>query len=186
MRQGVVLALEAGLENHIRKVWKSFEEAGIGITPGQLLEPPHITIAEAASTAIEPFWQAAIETPFTDQRLQLLPFGVFLAKKNVLFYNVTLSEGLHRSYLAFYDLLRNKKAAYKPLYDPSHLLFHCTVAIDIEESELSHAIELMSKERATLSGIATAIELWEHHPARRKNTKLLQPTPGAQDPGILE
>jgi hypothetical protein len=169
MKRGIVLALDPKLDAHIRKMWEIFEKAGIGITPGRLLETPHVTIAEASSEKTEPLWQASIETNFVDRDLHLVPFGVFLGKKNIVFYNVVLSEGLHKSYVDFYDLLRRKKAAYNPLYDPSHILFHCTIAVDIEEHELAHALELVSKERKSLAGSVSAIEFWEHFPTRKVN-----------------
>src|SRR5271157_3058973 len=118
MKRGIVLALDPKLDAHVRKMWDIFDKAGIGITPGRLLEAPHITIAEASSDKTEALWQASIETVFVDSDLHLVPFGVFLGKKNIIFYNVVLSEGLHKSYRSFYGLLREKRAAYNPLYDP--------------------------------------------------------------------
>jgi 2'-5' RNA ligase len=186
MKRGIVLSLDPRLDAHVRTMWEAFEKAGVGITPGRLLETPHITIAEASSESIEPLWAASIETEFADGDLHLVPFGVFLGKKHILFYNVVLSEGLHRSYTSFYELLRQKKAAYNPLYDPSHILFHCTIAVDVEEQELAHAVELVSKERKSLSGSVVAIEFWEHFPTRRIKGKKLAPKTATIDDGILE
>ena len=165
-RRGIILTLEPRLEDQIRTVWTSFEEAGIGITPGQLLEPPHVTFAEPTSASFDALWQAAVETPFQDKALQLIPFGAFPGRKHILFYNVVLSDGLLKTYLAYYEALRQKNAHYNPMYGPGHILFHCTIAIDIEESEFLRATELISRERGALSGSASAIELWEYFPAK--------------------
>jgi hypothetical protein len=165
-KRGIVLSLEPRLDQHVRELWASFQQAGVGITPGQLLESPHITIAEASSTSFEPLWEAVVETKFPDKSLQLIQFGAFFGKKNIIFYNVILSEGLGRSYLSYYESLRQKKAAYKALYDPSHILFHSTVAVEIESAEFPRAIELFAQNKASLAGCAAAVELWEHFPAK--------------------
>jgi hypothetical protein len=186
MKRGIVLSVDSRLDAHVRTMWDVFEKAGIGITPGRLLETPHITIAEASSESIEPLWQASVETRFAERELHLVPFGVFLGKRNIIFYNVVLSEGLHTSYTEFYELLRQKKAAYNPLYDPSHILFHCTIAVDVEEHELARAVELVSKERKSLSGSVAAIEFWEHFPTKRIKGKKLASKEVILDEDVLE
>ncbi len=185
MRRGIVLSLDPKLDTYIRRIWGIFEQSHLGIIPGKLLETPHITIAEATSSSIEPLWQAAIETQFDQRDVHIVPFGAFLGKKNIIYYNVIPSEGLLKSYLAFYNLLKQKKAAYNPLYDPSHILFHCTIAVDIETNELPNAIELISKERESISGCVANIEFWEHFPTKLiKRKELAKRTKGIED-GIL-
>jgi hypothetical protein len=185
MRRGIVLSLDTQLDAHIRKMWAAFEREGIGITPGKLLETPHVTIAEASSSEIEPLWQAAVETPFETRDVHLVPFGVFPGKKCIVYYTVILSEGLLKSYLSFYNLLRQKKAAYNPLCDPGHILFHCTIAIDVEAAELPKAIEVLSREKETLSGCVSNVEFWEHFPTRLIRKKDLAKKSPTADPGVL-
>jgi hypothetical protein len=185
MRRGVVLSLDSQLDAHVRKSWSAFEEQGIGITPGKLLEAPHVTIAEASSSDIEPLWQAALETPFESLEVHLIPFGVFLGKKSIVYYSVVFSEGLLGSYLSFYTLLRQKKAAFNPLNSPGHILFHCTIAIDVEAQELPRAVEILSEDKKAHSGYVSAIEIWEHFPTRLIRKKDLTPKARTAEDGIL-
>lgn len=173
MGYGLVLTFDPDLDASVRALWRRLELAGHGVTPGQLHEPPHVTLADSEAGSPEELWDASRELRPADPKLTLLPFGVFPGRSLVVYYNVVLSEELQRGYLAYYESLQGRGIHFNPLYAPENMIFHCTMTTDIAHSELPEVVDLILRESGPLQGRAAAIELWRYFPVRRLHRRSL-------------
>jgi hypothetical protein len=164
---GICLTLDAKLNHQVQESWRLFERARIGTTPGQCSEPPHVTFSDTPSGSAEALWNAAKDLHFAETELQLVPVGIFPGAKHVFYYNAVLCRGLHNAYMAHYELIRLAEIPVNPLYAPGSVLFHCTIAVDVDEADLGTALGLVYPAAEAVSGHASAIELWEYFPAKR-------------------
>jgi hypothetical protein len=166
MGYAIMLRLEPDLDRHVRNVWKAMESAGIGKTPGQLGEPPHVSISDMAAGSPDRLWEAATRTLFRDMSLTLIPFGMFFGAKHTMYFNVAASEGFQESHLIHYEHLSATGVEFNPLYAPGQILLHCTIAVEIEKADLERAVNLISKSPGSIRGRVIAVEMWEYFPAR--------------------
>lgn len=166
MGYGLVLTFDSDLDAGVRSLWRHLELAELGVTPGQLHEPPHVTLADSETASPEALWEASLAFHPVDAGLGLLPFGIFPGKSLVVYYNVTLCEALQKAYLAYYESLRGRGVDFNLHYSPDSMIFHCTMATEIEPSALREAAELILREGGPLQGSAAAIELWRYFPVQ--------------------
>ena len=167
MAYAVVLTLDDRLTRRVNDAWHSFEIASIGKTPGQFNEPPHITFAIGRTDSPETLWRAVKEVTFADVELKLVPLGVFLGERYVVYLNAILSEDLGKSHRDLYGTLIRNNVPADPRYAPGHVLFHCTIAVEVEPTRLSEAVALLSGLDTSYSGRAASVDLWEYFPVRR-------------------
>lgn len=166
MAYAVVLTLDEQLSREVTDTWHSFETASIGKTPGQLNEPPHITFAISRGASPATLWSAVRDVAFANAELKLLPFGVFTGDRHVVYLNAVLSEGLGRSHRDLYRRLTQDNVATDPLYAPGNVLFHCTIAVEVEPARLAEAVTLLSGRETSHSGCAVTVDLWEFFPVQ--------------------
>jgi hypothetical protein len=164
---GVVLTLDAKLNHQVQETWQLFERARIGTTPGQYSEPPHVAFSDTPSGSAEALWNATKDLDFAETALQLVPIGIFPGAKHVFYYNAVLCGGLHHAHMAHYELIQLAGIPVNPLYAPGNVLFHCTIALDVDEADLGRALGLVYPGTVAASGHASAVELWEYFPAKR-------------------
>ncbi|HBA85039.1 MAG TPA: hypothetical protein DCZ95_13180 [Verrucomicrobia bacterium] len=119
MAYGIGLTLDDMLDAKVREIWRQFEAARIGKTPGQFDEPPHITFSVFPLGNPSTLIELVDATPITDTKIRLIPFGAFLGEKRVLYYNVVLSPGLMEAHLK-----------------------HFTMAVDIDAEDFGRGVEI--------------------------------------------
>lgn len=166
MAYGLVLTLDARLNEQVGNLWNVFERASIGKTPGQLSEPPHITLATSTDDSPDGLWRAAADVVVVNAELKLVPFGAFVGEKCVLYFNAVLSEDLRRVHREIHSTLMRDNVSTDPLYAPGNVLFHCTIATEIEPRRLPEATALLVDLCANSPGRAVAVDLWEFFPVR--------------------
>ena len=162
MRHAVIVLFDTQSEMKIRAIWKQFELAGVGKTPGQLGEPPHVTFSEGLLGPQDKLIGAVPDATISDRRIKLMPFGVFPGAKYVLYYNAAPSEEMRRAYLSHYEMLRSRHVECNPQYSPDSILFHCTIAVDVERERLDQAFSMMlqSREEVCLRAQDRAVEVF--------------------------
>ena len=173
MAYGIALTFDSNLESQIRKVWHAFQDAGIGKTPGQFDEPPHVGLVGCPNGSPTTLSDMIDEIRVSDAGIKLIPFGVFLGPKYVVYYNALLSEDLLKAHKELYSFLNDHRITFDPLYSPGQVLFHCTVAVDIESAHYSKAISIMRDCSEPMAGTATRIQLFEYFPIKKLHTRNL-------------
>jgi hypothetical protein len=166
MGHAIVWTFNSSLDKKIRKVWKEFEEAGIGKTPGQLGEPPHITVSAFPGTDPNVLVETMNDTAFVESPIRLIPFGAFLGEKQVLFYHVVLTPAQYQSHVRHFEILRERRIDFSPTYAPGNVHFHCTLAVGIEKEQFQRGIEICWNHPETLEGTITGVELFEFFPVK--------------------
>jgi hypothetical protein len=171
MAYAIALTLDRTLDSEVRQLWHELETAGIGKTPGQFAELPHITFSLFPTANPETLIKLVDSMSITTSRVRLVPFGTFLGEKHVLYYNAVLSEELLQAHARHYDVLKHEKIEYDPIYSPGKIIFHCTMAVDIEEKRLLDGINICLKHRSILDGSVEGIELIEFFPVKVIHTR---------------
>ena len=166
MAYGIGLTLDSKLEDQVRQLWLQFEAAGVGKTPGQFDEPPHITFSVFSSGNPATLIELVEATPVTDSRVKLIPFGAFLGDRHVLYYSAVLSQGLLQAHAKHFEIIRARNIEHNPTYVPGNVLFHCTIAVDIEAGEFLKGIDICVKNREVLEGTVEQMELFEFFPMK--------------------
>jgi hypothetical protein len=173
MAYAVALILEEKLGNQVRKVWDAFQAAGIGTTPGQFGEPPHISLVDCPQGPPDVLHHALDETGAPDAGIRLIPFGVFPGQMSVVYYNALLSDGLLHVHRKLYSFLADRGIAFNPLYSPGQVVFHCTAAVDIDLRQFPEAMSIMRDNSEPLAGQADRVQLFEYFPIKVLRTKEL-------------
>ncbi len=166
MAYAIILTLDRALEKRVRQLWHELEAAGIGKTPGQFAEPPHITFSIFPAANPEMLVKLVDSMSITASRVRLVPFGTFLGEKHVLYYTAVLSEELFQAHAQHYDVLKREKIEYDPGCSPGKIVFHCTMAVEIEEERFLDGIKICLKHRDMLDGSVEGIELIEFFPVK--------------------
>ncbi len=167
MGTGIVFIFDAGLETKIKSIWAKFEVEGIGKTPGQFSEPPHVAIAGDLTVEDKVLIKMINDTSFSNTIVKFIPFGVFLGKEHVLYYNAILSEEIIKSYFDLYEGIAEKGIGYNKYYSPGNVLFHCTISVEIKDIDLQKAISIVRNNQEPFSGSIKGIELWHYFPVER-------------------
>ncbi|NPV81740.1 MAG: hypothetical protein HPY52_16025 [Firmicutes bacterium] len=84
----------------------------------------------------------------------------------MLFYNAVLSRELLQAHAEHYEILRARGIEHDPTYSPGNVLFHCTIAVDLEEEQLHEGINICLEHGETLEGSVENVELIEFFPAK--------------------
>ncbi len=171
MAYGIALTFDNNLESQIRKVWRSFQDAIIGKTPGQFEEPPHVGLVDCPQGPPTELHDMIDEIVVSDARINLIPFGVFTGQLYVVYYNALLSGDLMNAHRELYSSLNDHHIAYNLLYSPGHVIFHCTVAVEIESGHYLKALSIMRDFPETLGGTATHIQLFKYFPIKMLHAK---------------
>jgi 2'-5' RNA ligase len=175
MAYGIGLTLDKKLEGQVRQLWRQFEAAGVGKTPGQFDEPPHITFSVFPSGDPAPLVELVEATLVADSRVKLIPFGAFLEDKHVLYYSAVLSQGLQQAHARHFEIIRARNIEHNLTYMPGNVLFHCTMAVDIEPGDFPKGIDICFKNREVLEGTVTQMELFEFFPVKPIHRKRIIP-----------
>jgi hypothetical protein len=109
--------------------------------------------------------------------VKLIPFGVFLRDRYVLYYNAVLSPGLFRAHSEHCEAIRRGGLDHSPLYMPGDALFHCTIAVDVKPEDLFRAIKICLDNRETLEGTVEHIQLLEFFPVKVIHGRQVRLTP---------
>ena len=173
MAYGIGLTLDRKLEGQVRQLWRQFETAGVGKTPGQFDEPPHITFSVFPSGSPATLIELVEATPVVDSRIKLIPFGAFLGDKHALYYSAVLSQGLLQAHARHFEIIRAKNMEHNPTYVPGNILFHCTMAVDIEAGDLLKGIDICVKNREVLEGTVEQMELFEFFPVKPIHRRMI-------------
>jgi 2'-5' RNA ligase len=166
MAYAIALTLDRTLEDKVRQLWHELEAAGIGKTPGQFDEPPHITFSLFPDANPEMLIKLVDSMSITTSRVRLVPFGTFLGEKHVLYYTAILSEELLQAHAQHYDVLKREQIEYDPIFSPGNVVFHCTMAVNVEEERLLDGINICLKHRNILDGSVESLELIEFFPVK--------------------
>jgi 2'-5' RNA ligase len=164
MAYAIALTLDRTLDNDVRQLWHDLEAAGIGKTPGQFAEPPHITLSLHSDGDRETLIKLIDSISVANLRIRLTPFGAFLGKTHVLYYNAVLSGELLHAHAELYNIFGRQKIEYDPLFSPGSVIFHCTMAVEIAEASLLDGTNICLKHREILDGTVEGIELIEFFP----------------------
>ncbi|MFH0909077.1 MAG: hypothetical protein V1929_09970 [bacterium] len=175
MAYAIGLTLDRKLEGQVRQLWHQFEAAGVGKTPGQFDEPPHITFSAFPSGNPATLIELLEATPVTDSSIRLIPFGAFLGDKHVLYYSAVLSQGLLQAHAKHCDLIRAQSIEYNLTYVPGTVLFHCTMAVDIEPGDFLKGIDICVNNHEVLEGAVEHMELFEFFPVKPIHRRRLIP-----------
>ena len=166
MAHAIILTLNRTLDSEVRQLWHELEAAGIGKTPGQFDEPPHITFSLFPAANPETLIKLVNSMSITASRVRLVPFGTFLGKKHVLYYTAILSEELLQAHAQHYNVLRREKIEHDPIFSPGNVVFHCTMAVDVEEERFLDGINICLRYKDILDGSVEGIELIEFFPVK--------------------
>lgn len=177
MPYGIGLTLDEQTNRTVLLLWKALEAAGVGRTPGQLGLPPHVTFSLFADG--DPAVLAALVDALevTDPFLKLIPFGAFLGEKPTLYLHAVLSPDLVRAHAAHVALAHARGLSCNRLYTPGNIVFHCTLAVEIEDKDFATGVEICRSHPETVEGRAETVDLFEFFPARRIRTR---PIPAAR------
>jgi 2'-5' RNA ligase len=162
---GIVLTLDPSTDSAIRKIWHKFDNAHIGKTPGYFNEPPHISFSVDLEAKADDIHSIIDQTPFTTRELKLTPYGIFPGKQKTIYLKAELSNGLLESHRVHYEILVSREIRFNIFYAPGKVVFHCTIAVDINEDQLEKAINIMADHKETIKAYANTIQLWEYFPA---------------------
>jgi hypothetical protein len=174
MAFGIALTFDAQLDARVRQVWRQFEAAGVGKTPGQLGESPHVTFSLFPSGNPKKLIELAEATPIFDAGVKLVPFGAFFGDSHALYYNVVLSRGLLEAHAKHYKILIEYGLNHDPVYEPGNILFHCTMAVDIAREQFFEGIDICIMNPKTLEGRAEQMELFEYFPVKNIYRKRIE------------
>jgi hypothetical protein len=168
---GILATFDGELEASVRKTWAALEAEGIGTTPSQLGERPHVSLFlgkdEDEGRAMKVF--ESVPRPRID--LLLEPLGIFLSPKPVLYLSVMPNDKLLSFHRGLHDKLEAAGILSDPFYIPGACNFHCTLAIDLEKDDLCRAIAVIEAQSAILRGRIEGIELIRYFPAEAIATK---------------
>ena len=173
MAYGIALILDSDLAAQVTDIWRQFEAAGVGTTPDEFEEPPHVTLAIFPSGDPTRLARLLDATPFADTSVTLVPFGAFLGERHVLYYNAVLCPALLEAHAALHARIRAEHLACDPLYAPGSAVPHCSLAVDIEPRAFPGGVEICLRNASTLSGRADAVELFEYFPVRSLHSRVL-------------
>ncbi|GEM_PF-5073714 len=174
MAYAVILTLDRKLDSEVRQLWADLEVAGIGKTPGQFAEPPHITFSVFPTGDPEKLAELVDSISVASSEVRLIPVGTFPGETHVLYHTALLSEELLQAHAEHHDILRREKIKHDPLYSPDNIIFHCTLAVDVEDQQLLNGITICRKDRNILDGFAERIELIEFFPVRVIHSRQLK------------
>ncbi len=177
MNHALVLTFDPQAEARVESVWTLFEKAGIGKTPGQFGEVPHVTLSEGLQGDSD-LLQTIPETGVSDYVIRLVPFGLFLGEKHVLYYHAVLPPEMRAMHSLHHQLLRERHIQNNRLYTPMEVIFHCTVAVDIDHADLQRAVSIMADWRETILAHARQMELWKYFPVSRAHVRTLEEAGG--------
>ncbi len=167
MPHGIGLTLDEETCTKVRLLWRAFEKAGVGKTPGQLGLPPHVTFSLFADG--DPAVLAALVDALevADPSLKLIPFGAFLGETHTLYLHAVLSPDLVQAHAAHVALARARGLSCDRLYTPGSIVFHSTLAVEVEEGNFLTGVEICRSHPETLEGQAETVELFEFFPPKR-------------------
>ena len=167
MPYGIGLTLDEGTHARVRLLWRMFEEAGVGKPPGQLGLPPHVTFSLFASGEPDVLISLVKALSVADPSLKLVPFGAFLGEKDTLYLHAVLSPDLVQAHARHVALARAEGLSCDRLYTPGNIVFHRTLAVEIEESAFLTGVEICRSHPEILEGRAETVELFEFFPSKR-------------------
>ena len=182
MALGIVLTLDDELAAPVEDIWRRLEAAGVGKTPGQFAEPPHVTLALLPYGDPAQLADLLDTTPFAGTSVKLVPFGAFRDERCSLYYNAVLCPALLGAHAALYDQIRALRLEHDELYAPGSAVFHCSLAVDIEPESLPAGVDICLRGPRELRGHADAVELFEYFPARSLHRRRLEQTDGTVAP----
>jgi hypothetical protein len=167
MPYGIGLTLDKRTGAGVRDLWRVFEEAGVGKTPGQLGVPPHVTFALFSSGKPDVLVSLVEALSVEDPSLKLVPFGAFLGEKHTLYLHAVLAPDLVQAHVTHIALARARGLSCDRLYTPGSIVFHCTLAVEIEDSDFLTGVEICRSHPEILEGCAETVELFEFFPAKQ-------------------
>lgn len=106
MPYGIGLTFDERTSARVRLLWRAFEEAGVGKTPGQLGLPPHVTSSLFSSGKPDVLVSLVEALSVADPSLKLVPFGAFLGEKHTLYLHAVLSPDLVQAHARHVALAR--------------------------------------------------------------------------------
>lgn len=167
MPYGIGLTFDERTSPRVGDLWRIFEKAGVGKTPGQLGLPPHVTFSLFSSGEPDVLVSLVEALSVQDTSLKLVPFGAFFGEKYTLYLHAVLSPDLVRAHAAHIALARAEGLSCDRLYTPGNIVFHCTLAVEIEEGDFLAGVEICRSHHEILEGWAATAGLFEFFPAKR-------------------
>lgn len=167
MPYGIGVTFDERTSARIRLLWRAFEEAGVGKIPGQLSLPPHVTFSLFSSGEPDVLVSLVEALSVADPSLKLVPFGAFLGEDDTLYLHAVLSPDLVQAHARHVALARAEGLSCDRLYTPGSIVFHCTLAVEIEDSDFLTGVEICRSHPEILEGRAETVELFEFFPAKR-------------------
>jgi 2'-5' RNA ligase len=161
------------LEKDIKNIWKEFELNGIGKTPGQYGEDPHISMFVISNQSENKVIDLLKVVSNQKMEVKLIPYGIFNGKEKVIYLNVVESDDIHNLKNKYYSILDRNEICIDKHYKMNESILHCTIAVNILDSDFTNAIEIMGKLKPEYSGNIDRIQIIEYFPITKVFEKSL-------------
>ncbi len=161
------------LDSFVRAIWSALEAEGIGRTPGQLGEKPHVSLFIGRDADAE-----AVKSIFEERSAPLMPAlleaaGVFLGPAPVLYLPIAPTAEFLRYHRALHDQLEAASVFRDSHYLPDSCFFHCTLAVDLRREDLPRALAAIGAYDKPLSGRIEGMQLIRYFPMETIGNKYI-------------
>jgi hypothetical protein len=165
---GCIACFDNELENKVTSIWKRFENANIGNTPGSFGEDPHICMFLAKDQRAESIIENINQFENKQVHVVLLPYGVFNGTRKVVFLNVIVTNELINFRNKIFDIINNCNVVVDEWYKNDRALLHCTIALDIDDKDISNAVQIMSTLEPAYAGFINRLQIIEGFPIQKR------------------
>lgn len=145
MPMAIVLSFDPAADGHIRAIWKRLADAGLGDpVPALEAEGPHLSLAvfESGDKELLGSRIKALADKFEPIKIQFDAVSVFPGQSHVLFLPATVSRPLLDLHQACHTKIQALVKDWHPYYLPEQLLFHCTLAMGLDQGQIQTALGL--------------------------------------------
>lgn len=159
-----IATFDEGLDASVLRIWAALEAEGLGSTPGQLGERPHVSLflgdGKDESAALGIFEDSL--APRMGATLQ--PAGIFLGPAPVLYLALAPTEDLLGYHRGIHARIEAAGLARDPHYLPDSCVFHCTLAVGLRREDLPRALAVVDGYSRPLAGRIEGMQLLRYFP----------------------
>lgn len=169
MPYAVELYFDPQTEQAIRKIRQSLIGLGIPPTLDQLGDRPHISLAlipdlnvSEMSAALRNFSETTGSFPISLRGVDSFP-----GKEGVIYLAPAITEPLQAAHESLHQLLASLSAQADEYYRPGRWVPHCTIAQNVEQTQIPAILEGSRKKFRPIHGMLQTIGLIFYRPVRQ-------------------
>ena len=162
----IELYFDSEMEKKIFDFRDSIYHLGLDPVLGKLGDKPHVSLAVFPETNTAHLQQisAAFSKMIHPFPVQLDSIGVFPTTKNVLYLTPIPSLQLLQVHRQFHKLLEDEQIASNPYYLPDYWMPHCTIELNLSDSQLNLALSLCKQHFTPIRGMFASLGLISFRP----------------------